>query len=310
MEVWMVAPANSSSEGIFFHLETAYSVVTIFCNLFLIAVILSKAELRGQVERILLSLRHVKHVNLLLQMRTRLQFIYFQRDSFFMVSLSIANVLVGFAFTSKILRDEDTDSWPHLKDYIEVCHAVKGLVVFSLAASIYNFVAIAFERWLMLRWEMQRWEEVEEVDLLNKRLVMGIVWGLSLCQVGSPTGKPIYCQALPVWTSNAINNSGVEECTFREMDEKWLIVALVTILIIPSLLLVLLHGLLLRQVVAESTDLVVFYQFRLLSVITGVFMFCWWPVIAYLFASTIDPSLSIDSIDSVAAFWVQVNLSR
>ena len=27
-----------------------YSVVNIFCNLFLIAVILSKAELRGQVE--------------------------------------------------------------------------------------------------------------------------------------------------------------------------------------------------------------------------------------------------------------------
>ena len=102
----------------------------------------------------------------------------------------------------------------------------------------------------------------------------------------------------------------MEECTFREMDEKWLIAALVTILIIPSLLLVLLHGLLLRQVVAQSSDLVVFYQFRLLSVITGVFMFCWWPVIACLFATSIDPSLCIDSIDSVPVFWAQVNLSR
>ena len=112
-----------------------------------------------------------------------------------MISLSIANVLVGFAFTSKILRDEDTDSWPH--HYVQVCHTIKGLVVFSLAASIYNFVAIAFERWLMLRWEMQRWEEVEESSLLNKRLVMGIVWGLSLCQVGSPTAQPIYSNILP-----------------------------------------------------------------------------------------------------------------
>merc|ERR1712210_36581 len=88
MEVWTVVAANSSSEEMFIHLGGVYSVVTIFCNLFLIAVILSKAELRGQ------------------------------RDSFFMVSLSVANVLVGFAFTSKILRDEDTDSWPH--HYVQV----------------------------------------------------------------------------------------------------------------------------------------------------------------------------------------------
>ena len=52
MEVWTVVAANSSSEEMFIHLGGVYSVVTIFCNLFLIAVILSKAELRGQVERI------------------------------------------------------------------------------------------------------------------------------------------------------------------------------------------------------------------------------------------------------------------
>merc|ERR1712037_963023 len=195
MEVWTVAAANSSSEEMFIHLGGVYSVVTIFCNLFLIAVILSKAELRGQ------------------------------RDSFFMVSLSIANVLVGVAFTFKILREV-----ADLHRYVLVCHAVKGLVVFSLAASVYNFVAIAFERWLMLRWEMQRWEEVEESSLLSKKLVVGIVWGLSLCQ------------ALPVWMSKKVNNPGVNECTFREMNENWRIVALV-----------LLHALLIRQVVAQSS---------------------------------------------------------
>ena len=103
-----------------------------------------------------------------------------------MVSLSIANVLVGVAFTFKILRDADTDAWPDHSDYVQVCHAVKGLVVFSSAASIYNFVAIAVERWLMLKWEMQRWEEVEESGMLSKRLVMTIVWGLSLCQEKGP----------------------------------------------------------------------------------------------------------------------------
>merc|ERR1712037_43457 len=195
MEVWTVAAANSSSEEMFIHLGGVYSVVTIFCNLFLIAVILSKAELRGQ------------------------------RDSFFMVSLSIANVLVGVAFTFKILREV-----ADLHRYVLVCHAVKGLVVFSLAASVYNFVAIAFERWLMLRWEMQRWEEVEESSLLSRKLVVGIVWGLSLCQ------------ALPVWMSKKVNNPGVNECTFREMNENWRIVALV-----------LLHALLIRQVVAQSS---------------------------------------------------------
>ena len=98
-----------------------------------------------------------------------------------MVSLSIANILVGVAFKTLILREEvDTHR------YVRVCHAVKGLVVFSSAASIYNFVAIACERWLMLRWEMQRWEEVEESGVLSKRLVMAIVWGLSLCQVKGP----------------------------------------------------------------------------------------------------------------------------
>ena len=99
-----------------------------------------------------------------------------------MVSKSIANVLVGVAFAFKILRDADTNNWPH--SYVEVCHAVKGLVVFSLAASVYNFLALAVERWLMLSWEMQRWEEVEESSLLNRKLVVAIVWGLSLCQVG------------------------------------------------------------------------------------------------------------------------------
>ena len=121
MEVWTVVATNSSSEEMFIHLGGVYSVVTIFCNLFLIAVILSKAELRGQVERILLSCK----------MRIRLQNIYFQRDTFFMVSLSIANVLVGVAFTFKILRDVDTDAWPQMHRYVQVCHAVKGLVVFS-----------------------------------------------------------------------------------------------------------------------------------------------------------------------------------
>lgn len=99
-----------------------------------------------------------------------------------MVSKSIANVLVGVAFAFKILRDDyvDTENWLH---YVKVCHAVKGLVVFSLAASVYNFVALAVERWLMLSWQMQRWEEVEESSLLSRKLVVAIVWGLSLFQV-------------------------------------------------------------------------------------------------------------------------------
>lgn len=228
-----------------------------------------------------------------------------------MVSLSIANVLVGVAFTFKILREVDTDAWPQMHRYVQVCHAVKGLVVFSLAASVYNFVAIAFERWLMLRWEMQRWEEVEENSLLSRKLVVGIVWGLSLCQVGVPDSLAnICCQALPVWMSKKVNNPGVNECTFREMNENWRIVALVTILIIPSLLLVLLHALLLRQVVAQSSDLVASYQFRLLSVITGVFMVCWWPVIFYLGATSIKGLMDNPLQDSVAVYWAQVILSR
>ena len=57
MDLWTVAPTNSSSEEIFIQMGRVYSAVTIFCNLFLIAVILSKAELRGQVE-ILQSIIH------------------------------------------------------------------------------------------------------------------------------------------------------------------------------------------------------------------------------------------------------------
>jgi len=255
----MGTPTNSSSELMLIHLGGVYSIVTICCNLFLILVILSKVELRGQ------------------------------RDNFFMVSLSIANVLVGVAFTFKILRDVDTDDRPNFS-YIEVCHAVKGLVVFSLAASVYNFLALAFERWLMLRWEMERWEEVEESRLMSRKLVVAIVWGLSLCQ------------ALPVWASDTVNNT-TPECTFRQMDAKWLVFALVTIFILPSLLLILLHVLMLRQVVAHSSDLVVFYQFRLLSIITGVFMVSWWPVIAYLCVTWSTNTLQ----DSIAVYWAQLN---
>ena len=97
-----------------------------------------------------------------------------------MVSLAISNVLVGSAFTFKILRDVDTDSNHPDDDYVEVyhavliiiaiiikvCHSIKGLVIFSLSASVYNFLALAFERWMMLSWEMQRWEEAEESRFL------------------------------------------------------------------------------------------------------------------------------------------------
>ena len=60
------------------------------------------------------------------------------------------------------------------------------------------------------------------IRLLSRKLVVVIVWGLSLCQ------------ALTVWTSDAVNNT-TPECTFRQMDENWLIVALVPLLIsLPS----------------------------------------------------------------------------
>ena len=49
MELW--TPANASaSDKMIIQVGRVYSGVTIFCNLFLILVILSKAELRGQVE--------------------------------------------------------------------------------------------------------------------------------------------------------------------------------------------------------------------------------------------------------------------
>ena len=129
------------------------------------------------------------------------------------------------------------------------------------------------------------------IRLLSRKLVVVIVWGLSLCQ------------ALPVWTSEAVNKT-TPECTFRQMDEKWLIVALVTIFILPSLLLLLIHGLMLRQVVAVgNNDFVAFHQFRLLSIITGVFMLSWWPVIAFLCATwEANPTLR----DSIAVYWAQV----
>ena len=54
MELW--SPANASaSDKMIIQLGRVYSGVTIFCNLFLIIVILSKAELRGQVESFFLS---------------------------------------------------------------------------------------------------------------------------------------------------------------------------------------------------------------------------------------------------------------
>ena len=92
------------------------------------------------------------------------------------------------------------------------------------------------------------------------------------------------------------------------MDENWLIFALMTIFILPSLLLLLLHGLLLHQVLAHSSDLVAFYQFRLLSIITGVFMVCWWPVIVYL---CVHQWKTNDTLyDSIAVYWAQVILSQ
>ena len=52
----MGTATNSSSELMLIHLGGVYSIVTICCNLFLILVILSKVELRGQVERFFLSM--------------------------------------------------------------------------------------------------------------------------------------------------------------------------------------------------------------------------------------------------------------
>ena len=48
---------------------------------------------------------------------------------------------------------------------------VKGLlVVFSLSASVFNFLALAVEHWLMLLWHL-------ETSLLKRRLVGGDLWG-------------------------------------------------------------------------------------------------------------------------------------
>ena len=55
MELWTPAN-NNASDKMIIQLGKVFSGVTIFCNLFLILVILSKAELRGQVESFFLSM--------------------------------------------------------------------------------------------------------------------------------------------------------------------------------------------------------------------------------------------------------------
>ena len=66
----MVIPTNSSSEEMFIELGCVYSVITILCNFFLIVVILSKAELRGQVD-FFLSMTKDKHWSVYLHVKMK-----------------------------------------------------------------------------------------------------------------------------------------------------------------------------------------------------------------------------------------------
>merc|ERR1712080_711690 len=74
-------------------------------------------------------------------------------------------------------------------------------------------------------------------------------------------------------------------CSFRAISWKWQIVALTSIFILSTFLLLLLHGLILRYF--RRSEQVAFNEtFLILSCICIIFLVSWWPVILSLDTGT------------------------
>ena len=228
----------------------SYSSLTILANSFLILAILLHPSLRNH------------------------------RQNIFMLSLSIANLLVGFAFSLKVLEEwynpvpEEDPKHPFL------CRFMKGLIILAISSSIYNFLALASDRWIMVKHPDWRKTPMPMVVL--------IVW------------VPSLLQALPLWTNfHDVNYLKEPLCSFRAMRQEWLIFSLATIFVLPTLLLLLHYlttgcrtgwGFCRSFYIDTATEGNLASTYRLYSLICLIFLVCWWPVIIYVWVVDLTSS--------------------
>jgi len=238
-------------------LYAPFSGVTILVNLFLIVTILSCKKLRKK------------------------------RYNVFMLSLAFADLLVGVAFSLNVFKDTSSE----MDTDIVACRVLKGIVVLAVSASIYNFVWIALERWMMLNHT-----EFYQTHKISKLTVILIIWIAGICQ------------AVPIWINvNDINNVSVKRCTYRHMKTGWWMGASITILIVPTLILILLHTLITRHMY-RSPHLVIgetMRTFIALSLICLTFLLCWWPFVIYMGVTWSTTPLG--NGDTIAINWALTN---
>jgi len=186
-----------------------------------------------------------------------------QRLNVFMLSLTFANLLVAIAFSfSKVFKDEEEVS-------NATCSFLKGIIVLATSTKMYSFLCTSYETWMIL---------TNQYSSPHYRtpwtVVLFVTWLAG------------FIQAIPVWSNfKDINNIQVEMCTFRAMQTDWQIFAFTTIFVIPTVLLIILNGVVWKHVYRSEYLNNEVKGLIILSVLCFMFMMFWWPAVVYVGAT-------------------------
>jgi len=216
-----------------------------------------------------------------------------------MFSMGIADLLTGLILIPQTYREhqinptitnetqpDSTDSDNHYFDS-SVCRIMNAGTWLSVTTSIYTFTIVSFARYMATVHE-QLFERYFSPATAYYSIVPCWVGGL--------------IHAIPLLTDwNDRSTSDFTTCSLPIKDDAWLTWSLVTVFVIPTLVILVCYGLVLRKVIqSERQRTEGIHMTFVLSLLTLAFLVCWWPAIIYL-------SAKYDSGDSRAFYFCFMN---
>ena len=206
-----------------------------------------------------------------------------------MFSMGIADLLTGLILIPQVYRESlinpdvinpnvacnennqtqpnSTNSDHDLDTYF--CRILTAGTWLSITTSIYTFTIVSFARYLATVHEAL-FERYFSPETAYKSILTCWVCGL--------------IHAIPLLTNwNNRCTSDFTTCSLPMKSDTWLIWSGVTVFFIPTLIILVCYGLVLRKVrQSEEQRTEANYMTFVLSLLTLAFLLCWWPVIIYL----------------------------
>jgi len=200
-----------------------------------------------------------------------------------MFSMGIADLLTGLILIPQAYREHQinpnrtselqlnsSNSDNHYFDP-SVCRILTAGTWLSVTTSIYTFTIVSFARYIATVHE----------QLFERYFSPGTAYySIIPCWVGG------LIHAIPLLTDwNNRTTSDFTTCSLPIKDDAWLNGSLATVFVIPTLIILVCYGLVLRKVMqseAQRTEGI--HMTFVLSLLTLAFLVCWWPAIIYLSA--------------------------